>query len=97
MHVSRLFPLATQLEQPIAGAVRISVSNQGQPIPPDILPRLFDRFFRADKARVHLDSDGAGLGLSITQAIAKAHGGRVYATSHGGSNNFFIELPASSS
>lgn len=96
-HAAPSSDIVVQLEQPIAGAVRISVSNQGHPIPPDILPRLFDRFFRADKARVHLDSDGAGLGLSITQAIAKAHGGRVYATSQGGSNNFFIELPASPS
>jgi two-component system heavy metal sensor histidine kinase CusS len=63
----------------------------------EILPRLFDRFFRADKARVHLDTDGAGLGLSITQAIAQAHGGRVHATSGGGSNQFFIDLPASPS
>lgn len=87
--------VVVQLEQPITGGVRISVTNQGDPIPMEILPRLFDRFFRADKARVHLDTDGAGLGLSITQAIAQAHGGRVHATSGGGSNQFFIDLPAS--
>jgi two-component system heavy metal sensor histidine kinase CusS len=94
-HAAPFSDIVVQLEQPIKGDVRISVSNQGDPIPPDILPRLFDRFFRADKARVHLDTDGAGLGLSITQAIANAHGGRVYATSDSGSNIFFIELPAS--
>lgn len=75
------------------GGARISVANQGAPIPPEILARLFDRFFRADKARVHLDSDGAGLGLSITQAIAQAHGGRAHASSRGGMNVFSIDLP----
>lgn len=75
------------------GGVRINVANQGDPISPELLPRLFDRFFRADKARVHLDSEGAGLGLAITQAIARAHGGTAHARSDAGFNVFEVELP----
>ena len=85
--------IVVELQQQAAGGVRISVANQGEPIAPELLPRLFDRFFRADKARVHLDTDGAGLGLSITQAIAQMHGGRVHASSDAGCNRFSIDLP----
>ena len=42
----------------------MSVGNQGEAIAPDVLPRLFDRFYRADAARRHPASDGAGLGLA---------------------------------
>ncbi|MDD2536648.1 MAG: heavy metal sensor histidine kinase [Macromonas bipunctata] len=87
--------VVVQLHHLPAGEVRISVTNQGEPIPPELLPRLFDRFFRADKARVRLDTDGAGLGLSITQAIAQAHGGRVHASSLAAGNVFCIDLPSS--
>lgn len=76
------------------GHSRLSVRNQGTTIDPDVLPRLFDRFYRADKARTHWPSDGAGLGLSITQAIAKAHGGGVTAESMDGVTTFTLELPA---
>lgn len=72
--------------------VRLSVHNEGSTIPSEILPRIFDRFFRADKARAHLDSDGVGLGLSITKAIAKAHQGRVQVISINGETTFSIEL-----
>lgn len=85
--------IVVELQQQAAGGVRISVANQGEPIAPELLPRLFDRFFRADKARVHLDTEGAGLGLSITQAIAQMHGGRVHASSDAGCNRFSIDLP----
>lgn len=87
--------VVVQLHHLPAGEVRISVTNQGEPIPPELLPRLFDRFFRADKARIRLDTDGAGLGLSITQAIAQAHGGRAHASSLAAGNVFCIDLPSS--
>jgi len=74
-------------------AVRLNVRNQGAAIAPDILPRLFDRFFRADKARAHQESDGVGLGLSITQAIVHAHGGKIQASSVNGVTTFSMELP----
>lgn len=70
----------------------VSVVNQGDAIAPDVLPRLFDRFFRADKARSHPHSDGAGLGLAITRAIVQAHGGSVGAESSGGHNRFWLRF-----
>lgn len=55
----------------------ITVANQGKAIPPELRPRLFDRFFRADKSRNSQDTDGTGLGLAITRAIMDAHQGTV--------------------
>lgn len=74
------------------GAV-LCLTNSGPTIAPDILPRLFDRFFRVDKSRGHPASDGAGLGLSITQAIMVAHGGSVSATSANGVTTFCLTFP----
>ena len=71
----------------------VSVSNQGEAIAPDVLPRLFDRFYRADAARRHPASDGAGLGLAITRAIMQAHGGTVSASSEHGINRFTLVFP----
>ena len=64
------------------------------PIDPQIIPRLFDRFYRADPSRLHPQSDGAGLGLSITRAIAQAHGGRVTVESGAGRTKFSLEFPS---
>lgn len=72
----------------------ISVQNPGNDVDPASLPRLFDRFFRADSARSHPDNDGAGLGLSITRAIVEAHGGTVSVTSAGGLTRFTMTFPA---
>ena len=70
---------------------RLSVSNEGEALSPQALRQIFDRFSRADAARTR---DGSfGLGLSIAQAIAQAHGGSVWAESDGGVNTFFAELP----
>ena len=71
----------------------VRVSNQGEAIAPDVLPRLFDRFYRADTARRHPASDGAGLGLAITRAIMQAHGGTVSASSEHGINRFTLVFP----
>jgi two-component system, OmpR family, heavy metal sensor histidine kinase CusS len=56
--------------------VSLSVINPGPGIPPEHLPRVFDRFYRADPSRTR-QSDGAGLGLAIVRSIVEAHGGRV--------------------
>lgn len=85
--------IAVVLSSGSDGNVRLCVSNRGEPIPAAIRARLFDRFFRADKARTHVDSEGAGLGLPITQAIVKAHGGHISVMSEGGHNRFCIDWP----
>lgn len=73
----------------------LCLTNTGPTISPEVLPRLFDRFFRVDKSRSHPDSDGAGLGLSITQAIMAAHGGSVTASSSNGITTFCLVFPGS--
>ncbi len=76
-------------------AIALCLTNTGPTISPELLPRLFDRFFRVDKSRSHPDSDGAGLGLSITQAIMAAHGGSVTASSSHGITTFCLVFPSS--
>jgi two-component system heavy metal sensor histidine kinase CusS len=74
-------------------SVRLSVENTGEGIPEALLPRLFDRFYRADPARHEGSSEHAGLGLAITQSIVRAHGGRIFCESAAGWTRFVIELP----
>jgi signal transduction histidine kinase len=71
---------------------RLWVRDTGPGIPFDKQERVYDRFYRADESR---RSEGAGLGLSIVQAIARAHGGRLDLSSVPGSGaTFTIVLPA---
>ncbi|ANN72175.1 heavy metal sensor histidine kinase [Bordetella bronchialis] len=63
--------------------VEIRVANGGAAIPPQALPRIFDRFYRVDDARAGR-AEGHGLGLAIVRAIARMHGGRVFALSEPG-------------
>lgn len=79
------------VDQP--GAVSISVENSGEGISAQLLPRLFDRFYRADPARQEGSSEHAGLGLAITQSIVRAHGGQIHCESAAGLTRFVIELP----
>jgi two-component system heavy metal sensor histidine kinase CusS len=74
--------------------VTLSVENTGAVISPELLPHLFDRFFRADKSRAHPETDGAGLGLSITRAIVQAHGGTASVSSSDGKTRFTLAFPA---
>ena len=76
-----------------APGVTVTVENSGEGIPAALLPRLFDRFYRADPARHEGSSEHAGLGLAITQSIVRAHGGRIYCESEAGWTRFVIELP----
>jgi signal transduction histidine kinase len=57
------------------GGVVIEVSDSGLGVPPEALPHIFDRWARADGARTR-ERGGAGLGLAIVAAVARAHGGR---------------------
>ena len=71
--------IVTQISQ--AGTqVQITISNQGVQIAQQHIPRIFDRFFRADVSRTNLpEQAGHGLGLAIVKAVASMHGGTVFA------------------
>jgi two-component system OmpR family sensor kinase len=72
----------------------LSVIDDGPGIPEADLPRLFDRFYRADSSRTRA-SGGAGLGLAIVRAIITAHGGRIEAANlPGGGARMTVVLPA---
>lgn len=72
----------------------LSVIDDGPGIPDGDLPRLFDRFYRADSSR-NRSSGGAGLGLAIVRAIITAHGGRIEAANMpGGGARMTVVLPA---
>src|SRR5512132_168588 len=63
--------------------VEVAVTDTGEGIPPELLERVFERFFRVDPARSRNSGGGSGLGLTISRAIVQAHGGRVWAESAG--------------
>jgi two-component system OmpR family sensor kinase len=71
----------------------VEVIDTGIGIPSEAIPRIFDRFFRVDKARSR-EKGGSGLGLSIARAIFAAHGGDITCTSEAGTGSVFvISLP----
>jgi len=73
---------------------RLEVADTGVGIDPQDLPRIFDRFYRADRARRRDEDGGAGLGLAIAKAIVEAHGGRIWAESQlGRGATFVVVLP----
>ena len=92
----RYTPAAGSIAVSIArseGDVLVAVENDGPEIPEEHLPHLFDRFYRADKSRTKLDTNSAGLGLSITQAIMRAHQGNVTVRSSQGKTRFTLRFP----
>jgi signal transduction histidine kinase len=73
------------------GNVELHVIDEGEGFAPEFLPRAFERFSRADPAR---SRGGAGLGLSIVQAIAEAHSGHAYAANRDdGGADVWVSLP----
>ncbi len=73
-------------------AVKVTVTDTGEGIPAEALPRIFERFYQVDKARKR--SRGAGLGLAITKEIVEAHGGILTAESVVGlGSKFTVRLP----
>jgi signal transduction histidine kinase len=71
--------------------VVISVSDTGTGIPPENVSRVFERFYKADRARA---SAGTGLGLAIAKHTIEAHQGRIWVESQQGrGSTFFIRLP----
>ena len=82
----------------VASSYQIVVRDSGEGIPTDLQPRVFERFFRADKVRSRSETGGgAGLGLSISLWIAQAHAGRIELTSSTSAGSVFtVFLPAKS-
>ncbi len=81
-----------QAAQPAPGEVMLAVADNGPGIPAQALPRIFERFYRADPSRA---GAGSGLGLAIVQQLARAHGGRAFAENlAGGGARVGVVLPA---
>ena len=72
--------------------VYVSVSNEGQTIPPEELPLVFDRFHKLDKSRSQ-NRDGWGLGLYIVKTIVCSHGENISVTSRDGKTEFTFTMP----
>jgi signal transduction histidine kinase len=77
---------------PLGRDLVIEIADEGQGLPLGESERIFERFARADSARSRAEG-GAGLGLAIVDAIAKAHGGSCWAKSSGGGTVFSLRLP----
>jgi two-component system phosphate regulon sensor histidine kinase PhoR len=74
--------------------VLLEVRDTGIGIPPESLPRIFERFYRVDKGRAR-EEGGTGLGLAIVKHVAQAHGGQVEVDSRlGRGTTFRVRLPA---
>ncbi len=74
----------------------LTVNNLGDPISPEDLPHVFDRFYRSDKARAR-ETGGFGLGLAIAHGIVEGHGGKISVTStEAEGTTFTVKLPVAS-
>ena len=86
-------PLDGAGEEATSRRAEVTVIDHGQGLSPDQLEKVFERFYRADKARTR-ERGGSGLGLSITASIIEAHGGTVAARhTPGGGATFVLSIP----
>lgn len=86
-------PVAVSGTNPAEDWIRVSIADTGVGIPPDEINRIFERFYKIDRARNRKQS-GTGLGLAIAKHIVEAHGGQIWAESSGKSGTtFYFTLP----
>jgi two-component system phosphate regulon sensor histidine kinase PhoR len=77
---------------PVDDKITVSVADNGVGIPQEDLPRIFERFYKVDRAR---GKSGTGLGLAIARHVVEAHGGKIWAESvEGRGATFYFTLPA---
>jgi two-component system, OmpR family, sensor histidine kinase MtrB len=85
-------PVTVQARMQSGGQLAVEVRDHGHGLPPAAIPRIFDRFYKADTARAR--SDGSGLGLAIAWENARLHGGHIHAGNHpDGGAVFTVSLP----
>lgn len=90
--------IAVHIDDSSDSVVKLSVENSGSTIPKEHLPRLFDRFYRAETSRQRSgEGAGLGLGLAITRSILRAHGGEAIVRSAGGITTFELQIPVGGS
>ncbi|WP_338894694.1 HAMP domain-containing sensor histidine kinase [Streptomyces sp. TG1A-60] len=75
-----------------SGTAEARITDSGPGIPADDQERVFDRFYRVDKARSR-DRGGSGLGLAVAHSLVRAHGGTIDLTSEPGATTFTVRLP----
>ncbi|MBV8083560.1 MAG: PAS domain-containing protein [Chloroflexi bacterium] len=96
-NAARFTPAGGRIElawESAASEAVVHVRDSGVGISEDDLPRIFERFYKVDKARVHADGSGTGLGLAIVKHLATAMGGRVGVASQlGGGSDFWFTVP----
>jgi signal transduction histidine kinase len=81
--------------EPARDEVRVTVEDTGAGLETDSEQRMFDRFWRGDRARSSIRGGGAGLGLAIARGLVEAHGGRIWAENRpGGGARISFTLPA---
>ena len=77
--------------QPQEGTILFSVQDSGIGLSAEDLPRIFERFYKVDRARA---TSGTGLGLAIARHLVEAHGGKIWAESElGKGSTFFFTIP----
>ena len=86
--------VTVSVRQSASGALELAVEDTGPGIPAEVLPRVFDQFYRVDKSRSR-STGGAGIGLTIVRKLVEAHGGTVRAESRPGEGaRFVVTLPS---